>query len=100
VLHEVPGLKVKELTVESGESLSMQKHSKRNEYWIVSSGSCIVKSMLLNGYALPARILEVHEDYHIETDQWHQLTNPFAQPCKIVEIQYGENCVEEDIERA
>jgi len=100
VLHEVPGLKVKELTVESGESLSMQKHSKRNEYWIVSSGSCIVKSMLQNGYALPAKILEVHDDYHIETEQWHQLTNPFAQPCKIVEIQYGENCVEEDIERA
>jgi cytidyltransferase-like protein len=99
VLHEVPGLKVKELTVEAGESLSMQKHSKRNEYWIVSSGSCIVKSMLENGYALPAKLLEVHDDYHIETGQWHQLTNPFAHPCKIVEIQYGESCIEEDIER-
>lgn len=99
VLHEVQGLKVKELTVESGESLSMQKHFKRNEYWIVSSGSCIVKSMLENGYALPAKQLEVHDDYRIETGQWHQLTNPFAHPCKIVEIQYGESCIEEDIER-
>jgi cytidyltransferase-like protein len=99
ILHEVPGLKVKELTVESGESLSMQKHFKRNEYWIVSSGSCIVKSMLENGYALPAKLLEVHDDYRIETGQWHQLTNPFAHPCKIVEIQYGESCIEEDIER-
>lgn len=99
VLHEVPGLKVKELTVEAGESLSMQKHFKRNEYWIISSGSCIVKSMLENGYALPAKLLEVHDDYRIETGQWHQLTNPFAHPCKIVEIQYGESCIEEDIER-
>jgi mannose-6-phosphate isomerase-like protein (cupin superfamily) len=100
VLHEVSGLKVKELTIEPGESLSMQKHSTRNEYWIVSSGSCIVKSMLENGYALPAKILEVHDDYHIQTNQWHQLINPFAHPCKMVEIQYGESCIEEDIERA
>jgi len=27
------------------------------------------------------------------------LYNPFDQPCRIVEIQYGPNCVEEDIER-
>jgi len=100
VLHEVEGLKVKELTVEPGEHLSMQKHFKRNEYWIVSSGSCIVKSMLEDGYALPSKLLEVHDDYRVETNQWHQLINPFAYPCKIVEIQYGESCIEEDIERA
>jgi hypothetical protein len=27
------------------------------------------------------------------------LTNPFDVPCRIVEVQYGENCVEDDIER-
>jgi len=31
--------------------------------------------------------------------EWHQLTNPYDQPLKLVEIQYGEQCVEEDIER-
>jgi mannose-6-phosphate isomerase-like protein (cupin superfamily) len=30
---------------------------------------------------------------------WHQLTNPFDEPCKIIEIQYGIKCIEEDIER-
>lgn len=99
VLHEVPGMKVKELTVLPGESLSMQKHSKRNEYWIVSSGSCIVKSMLENGYSVPAKQLELHDDFHIEVGQWHQLTNPFGVPCTLVEIQFGKSCVEEDIER-
>ena len=100
VLHEVPGMKVKELTVQSGESLSMQKHSERNEYWIVSSGACIVKSMLENGYAMPPKQLELHDDFHIEVGQWHQLTNPFNVPCTLVEIQFGRSCVEEDIERA
>jgi mannose-6-phosphate isomerase-like protein (cupin superfamily) len=99
VLHEVTGMKVKELTVEPGESLSMQKHHRRNEYWIVSSGACIVKSMLENGYALPAKVLEVHDEYHIKLGDWHQLTNPFPYPCKIVEIQYGSDCQEEDIQR-
>jgi quercetin dioxygenase-like cupin family protein len=36
VLHEVPGMKVKELTVDPGQSLSMQRHQHRAEYWIVS----------------------------------------------------------------
>jgi mannose-6-phosphate isomerase-like protein (cupin superfamily) len=30
---------------------------------------------------------------------WHQLVNAHDTPLKLVEIQYGTNCVEEDIER-
>jgi mannose-6-phosphate isomerase-like protein (cupin superfamily) len=36
---------------------------------------------------------------HINKTQWHQLCNETDQPLKIVEIQYGERCEEEDIER-
>jgi cytidyltransferase-like protein len=99
VLHEVEGMKVKELTVLPGQSLSMQKHQSRNEYWIVSEGQCIVNSRLDNGYALPAKTLNVHDEFKVNKNEWHQLTNPFATPCRIVEIQYGEKCIEEDIER-
>lgn len=99
VLHEIPGMKVKELTVNPGKSLSMQKHSKRSEYWIVSQGSCVVHSMLNTGYTLVPKHLELHEEYQIAVNDWHQLTNPFDVPCRIVEIQYGEDCIEEDIER-
>jgi cytidyltransferase-like protein len=99
VLHEVEGMKVKELTVLPGQSLSMQKHQSRNEYWIVSEGQCIVNSRLNNGYALPAKTLNVHDEFKVNKNEWHQLTNPFATPCRIVEIQYGEKCIEEDIER-
>jgi len=37
--------------------------------------------------------------YHIPRGEWHRLTNPYEVPCKIVEIQYGAACKEEDIER-
>jgi cytidyltransferase-like protein len=99
VLHEVPGMKVKELTVDPGKSLSMQKHSLRSEYWIVSEGQCVVNSQMIGGYALPPKTLSKHQENNIAVGDWHQLTNPFDEPCKIVEIQYGEQCIEEDIKR-
>jgi cytidyltransferase-like protein len=94
VLHEVPGTKVKELTVNPGCTLSMQRHSSRAEYWQVSEGRCVVE-----GEGQRQTSLETHDSYHIPTNEWHRLYNPFDQPCRIVEIQYGPNCVEEDIER-
>lgn len=99
VLHETAGMKVKELTVDPGKSLSMQKHKLRSEYWIVSEGQCVVNSQMGGGYALPPKTLIKHQKYNIAVGEWHQLTNPFSIPCRIVEIQYGEQCIEEDIER-
>lgn len=99
VLHEVPGMKVKELTVNPGQQLSMQKHKFRAEYWIVSEGTAIVNSLMPGGYSLPSLKLEKHAEYKVPVNEWHQLTNPFDTPCKIVEIQYGEDCDESDIER-
>lgn len=99
VLHEVPGMKVKELTVDPGKSLSMQRHQYRAEYWIVSDGNAQVNRKMPSGYALPPVNLKYHDEYDIPKHEWHQLTNPYDVPCKIVEIQYGEQCIEEDIER-
>lgn len=99
VLHTVPGMKVKELTVNPKQKLSMQRHTHRAEYWIVSSGACAVNSELPGGYKLPTTLLKEHEEYKIPVGEWHQLDNPYDQPCKIVEIQYGIECEEEDIER-
>lgn len=94
VLHEVAGMKVKELTVDPGKSLSMQRHQLRSEYWIVQSGSAVVNSI----NAEP-KILNKYNEYHVPVQAWHQLTNPHSVPLKLIEIQYGEQCVEEDIER-
>ena len=99
VLHEVEGTKVKELTVDPGKSLSMQRHEYRAEHWMVSEGECVVNSKMPNGYALPPKHLTKHQAFDIPLGEWHQLTNPFDVPCRIVEIQYGTQCVENDIER-
>jgi cytidyltransferase-like protein len=93
VLHEAPGMKVKELTVEPGKSLSMQRHAHRKEYWVVEEGECKVEKEFAGLF------LRTHETIHIAVGEWHQLSNPFDKPCRIVEIQYGERCEEEDIER-
>ena len=99
VLHEVSGMKVKELTVEPKKQLSMQRHNLRAEYWIVSEGQAIVNRTMDTGYILPPVILQTHDEYCVPITEWHQLTNPYDVPVKVVEIQYGENCIEEDIER-
>jgi cytidyltransferase-like protein len=99
VLHEVPGLKVKELTVDPGKSLSMQRHFKRSEFWIVSEGEAGVNRETAGQYRLPPVMLKKHDQLDILLKEWHQLTNPYSYPVKIVEIQYGEACEEEDIER-
>lgn len=91
--------KVKELTVLPGQSLSMQRHSKRSEYWLISEGQADVKSRLTSGYALPTVKLSKHDSIDISKGDWHKLCNPYDVPCKIIEIQYGESCDETDIER-
>jgi len=93
VLHEVPGMKVKELTVNPGCSLSMQRHVHRAEYWIVSEGIARVEREYV------ALLLHPHETISIGAGQWHQLSNPYGVPVKVIEIQYGTDCNEEDIER-
>ncbi len=77
----------------------MQKHSLRSEYWIVSEGQGTVNRALESGYHIPSVNLERHDSLDILVGEWHQLKNPYDHPLKIVEIQYGEKCIEEDIER-
>jgi cytidyltransferase-like protein len=93
VLHEVSGMKVKELTVNPRQRLSMQRHEYRNEYWIVSEGEATVD------WNSGSTRLTTHKSDTILQGEWHQLINNTDQPLKIVEIQYGTKCIEEDIER-
>jgi cytidyltransferase-like protein len=99
VLHESPGVKVKELTVEPGGSLSMQRHQERAEFWLVSSGEATVYTLNAATDAELRGRYGRHEYLHIGTHEWHQLVNEDPNPLKIVEIQYGDRCEETDIER-
>ena len=99
VLNEIPGAKVKTLTVQPGQTLSMQRHQHRSEYWMVTEGTCMINMALPGDMSTPPKILGKYDEWRVPQNAWHQLTNPFARPCTIVEIQYGQKCVEEDIER-
>ena len=94
--HEV---KLKELIVEPGKRLSMQKHQKRSEHWFVSEGTATVYTI---NKSTDTELLGTYNKFdhiHIQKNEWHQLCNENDQPLKIIEIQYGERCEEEDIER-
>ena len=99
VLHEYgPHVKVKELTVDPGKKLSMQRHQQRAEHWFVSEGEASVYGLDV-ATDITLEKYGKHQSLHIRKDQWHMLANETDKPLKVVEIQYGENCVEEDIER-
>ena len=99
VLHEVTGTKVKELTIEPGQSISLQRHKFRHEFWHVAEGACVVEQRMPSRYVLPLKDLTLHQQISIPVGDWHRVYNPYEVPCKIVEIQYGSNCIESDIER-
>jgi cytidyltransferase-like protein len=100
VLHTVgKRTKLKELTVNPKTCLSMQRHDKRAEFWFIAEGEAAVYSLdsssdhdLIGHYKL-------HEYIFIARNQWHMLCNETDQPLKLIEIQYGDDCIEEDIER-
>lgn len=101
VLHEVGSeVKVKELTVNPRSYLSMQRHQDRAEFWFVAEGTATVYTIdpkstdleLMGNY-------NAHQSIWIPKRDWHQLVNETANVLKVIEIQYGENCIEVDIER-
>lgn len=98
ILDDKSNYKVKELTVEPGKSLSMQKHLHRSELWFVAEGIATLNTFKdhivqhVGDYTLYQYII-------IENQDWHQLQNNQHCPLRIIEIQYGDKCVEEDIIR-
>ena len=91
--------KVKELIVKPGKGMSFQRHFKRNEIWLVSKGSCIVNYSKDDPANKKNIQLNTFDHYLVPLGEWHQITNPFEETCHLIEIQYGEECIEDDIER-
>ena len=98
-LFEDDGVKVKELIVHPGKGMSFQRHFKRSEIWLVSKGSCVINYSKDSPDNRNSITLNKFDQYNVPLEEWHQITNPFDQPCHIIEIQYGEAVIEEDIER-
>jgi len=91
--HSIPNVKVKELVVNPGQSLSMQKHIYRREYWFIAKGTARVHWKI--GYA----DIEEWNTKLIFTDEWHRLENVGLEPLHVIEIQYGKFVNESDIIR-
>ena len=92
------GQKVKELVIKPGCSLSDQRHKYRSEHWYVLEGEIQIDLEFPNG-DWQMQILQAHTNFLIRPEWWHKTTNIGDTPAHIVEIQYGEQCVEDEIER-
>jgi cytidyltransferase-like protein len=100
VLHENgKEVKLKELVVEPGKQLSMQRHNSRLELWFVAEGTATVYTINSSSDEELDGVYDKFRSINITTNQWHRLANETDKPLKIIEIQYGNECIEEDIER-
>lgn len=92
-------VRVKELIVSPGSGISYQRHQKRSEFWVVSSGKCKIKYS--DKEPDQFKIYDVSEgnSFYIPTTCWHQVYNETKEECHIIEVQYGKYSSEDDIER-
>ncbi len=93
VLEESEGYKVKRLEVKPGERLSLQRHSRRSEHWVVVCGTadvvCGERELRLSA----------GEHIHIPPETNHRLGNSSNQPLTLIEVQLGDYLGEDDIVR-
>jgi cytidyltransferase-like protein len=97
VLDDTAGYKVKELIINPRHSLSDQMHHHRSEHWYILKGECQLQTEYLNNTM--TRNMQAHDAIVIEQGAWHKASNNTDYPCHILEVQYGDKCVEEDIVR-
>ena len=85
--------KVKRLTVDPGQHLSLQYHSKRSEHWVVVSGTATVQ------LGDETMTLEPGHSIDIPLGAQHALGNDSSEPVIVIEVQMGSYFGEDDIVR-
>ena len=98
-LYQDKKIKLKELIIKPGKGMSLQKHFKRSEIWFVSEGKCCVNFHKNDHSKIDEIPLNTFDTFSVKKEEWHQLFNPYKEECRIIEIQFGEENSEEDIER-
>lgn len=93
VLLDSPEHKVKRITVEPGQRISLQKHMRRSEHWVVVSGEGEVS---LDG---STALLAPHHSVDIPREATHRIVNNGAVPLVFIEVQMGDYFGEDDIIR-
>ena len=92
-LDEGENFKVKRIQVNPGASLSLQKHAKRAEHWVVVKG---IAEVICNDKKI---ILQENESTYIPLGHTHRLSNPGKEILEVIEVQSGNYLGEDDIER-
>ena len=85
--------KVKRIQVNPGASLSLQRHKKRAEHWVVVKG---IAQVICGDKTIS---LHENESTFIPCGLTHRLFNPGEIPIEIIEVQTGDYLEEDDIER-
>ena len=93
VLDEGKGFKVKRITVEAGEKLSLQYHNRRSEHWTVVHGEVTVT------VGETVRELKTDESIYIPVKEKHCIANHTADFIELIEVQVGDYLFEDDIVR-
>jgi len=84
---------VKELTVNSKSSISLQKHHHRSEHWMITQGK---PKITINKKKF---FKKENDSVFIPTGSIHRIENLYKKPIKIIEVQIGSILKESDIVR-
>jgi mannose-6-phosphate isomerase-like protein (cupin superfamily) len=84
---------VKRIVVEPGQSLSYQRHKKRDEYWVVVEGKAQVT---LDGVVA---MFDIGQIVIVPRGTKHRVKNPGRRTLMFIETQIGSYLGEDDIER-
>jgi len=93
VINHGNGFKVKLVNIAPHKRLSLQRHLKRSEHWVVVAGEAKITINQDVIYRKP------NESIYVPQKGIHRLENATNRPLKIVEIQCGSYLEEDDIER-
>src|SRR5438034_5500523 len=92
-LDEGIGFQVKRLMVKPASRISLQRHRRRAEHWVVVSG----RAKVTRGNEV--MVLGANESTYIPIGEKHRLENVGADPLFVIEVQSGDYLGEDDIER-
>jgi mannose-1-phosphate guanylyltransferase/mannose-6-phosphate isomerase len=92
-LFEGNNFLIKELTINSKSSISLQKHHHRAEHWMITQGKPKITINKNKFFKKP------NESVFIPTGAIHRIENNYKKPVKIIEVQTGPILKETDIVR-
>jgi mannose-1-phosphate guanylyltransferase / mannose-6-phosphate isomerase len=92
-LHLSERYQVKQIVVEPGGLLSLQRHHHRAEHWIVVRGTARVT---IDG---EVKLLTENQSIYVPLGALHRLENPGLIPLTLIEVQSGPYLGEDDIVR-